>query len=308
MKLIAGQTLAVEIKSGDRPRLLQAFTQVCQAVGFAHSKGVVHRDLKPANIMVGAYGEVQVMDWGLAKDLTSPDNRDEPGSSAATAQNTDQTKTGTILGTPAYMAPEQARGEACEAQSDVFSLGGILCAILTGQAPYCGKSTVEVIRRARDADLAEAHARLDGCGADAELVALCRRCLSLGPAERPTDAQAVADGMTAYLAGVREKLRKAELAEAEAKAKTREEAKRRRLTLALAGVVLVVLLVGLGGTTWGLILANKQEGIATRNADLARKQEGVAAQNADAAIEVVRDLSGYVEYYEMDSGKSAASD
>ena len=69
MKLIAGQTLADEMKTADRPRLLQAFTQVCQAVGFAHSRNVIHRDLKPANVMVGAFGEVQVMDWGLAKVL-----------------------------------------------------------------------------------------------------------------------------------------------------------------------------------------------------------------------------------------------
>jgi hypothetical protein len=82
MKLIVGQTLAVEMETVDRPRHLQVFLQVCQAVGFAHSKGVVHRDLKPANVMVGAFGEVQVMDWGLAKDLTSPDMRDEPDESA----------------------------------------------------------------------------------------------------------------------------------------------------------------------------------------------------------------------------------
>ena len=73
MKLIAGQTLADELKTAERPRLLQVFTQVCQAVGFAHSRGVIHRDLKPSNVMVGAFGEVQVMDWGLAKDFTRPD-------------------------------------------------------------------------------------------------------------------------------------------------------------------------------------------------------------------------------------------
>jgi serine/threonine protein kinase len=83
MKLIAGRTLAEEMKTGDRPRLLQAFTQVCQAVGFAHSRGVIHRDLKPANVMVGAFGEVQVMDWGLAKELKDEGGRmkdeQEPG-------------------------------------------------------------------------------------------------------------------------------------------------------------------------------------------------------------------------------------
>src|SRR4029077_21253631 len=85
MKLIAGQTLAEEMKTADRPRLLQVFTQVCQAVGFAHNRGVVHRDLKPANIMVGAFGEGQVMDWGLAKDLNSRGVADEPRASEAPA-------------------------------------------------------------------------------------------------------------------------------------------------------------------------------------------------------------------------------
>src|SRR5271154_2484860 len=83
MKLVAGQTLADEMKTADAPRLLQAFVQVCQAVGFAHSRGVIHRDLKPANVMVGAFGEVQVMDWGLAKELTSREVPDEPPSSKA---------------------------------------------------------------------------------------------------------------------------------------------------------------------------------------------------------------------------------
>jgi eukaryotic-like serine/threonine-protein kinase len=268
MKLITGQTLSVKIDIAERPRLLQVFTQVCQAVGFAHSMGVVHRDLKPANIMVGAFGEVQVMDWGLAKDLTSPDNLDEPRSSSdlvepifkagpaetitlkAAGESTDeQTRAGTILGTPAYMAPEQARGEACDARSDVFALGGILCAILTGQAPYSGNSTVEVIRRARAADLAEAHARLDDCGADAELVALCRQCLSADPRDRPDDGQAVADGLTTYLNGVQERLQAAQRERAVALAREAEQRKRRKVQFALATTV-VALLLGGGAFAW----------------------------------------------------------
>jgi serine/threonine-protein kinase len=267
MKLIAGQTLAHELQTADRPRLLQAFAQVCQAVGFAHSRGVVHRDLKPANVMVGAFGEVQVMDWGLAKYLTgrevegeprSPEALTGPGAGVDPNRTTDyrdpeasineQTQAGTVLGTPAYMAPEQARGEAADARADVFALGGILCAVLTGQPPFCGKDLPEVLRRARAGELPEAHARLDGCGADGELVALCRRCLNPAAAARPANGQAVADELTAYLDGVQQRLRQAELAEAEARARAAGEAKRRRLTLALAATVLLA--VTLGGGSW----------------------------------------------------------
>ena len=166
MKLIAGQTFADEMETADRPRLLQAFLQVCQAVGFAHSRDVVHRDLKPSNVMVGAFGEVQVMDWGLAKFLSGQELPNDPSSAEAltvpsvgtdpnqttdhraSAESTDDlTEAGTVLGTPSYMAPEQARGEQTDARADVFALGGILCAILTGQPPFRGKSTAEVILR-----------------------------------------------------------------------------------------------------------------------------------------------------------------
>ena len=130
------------------------------------------------------------------------------------------------------MAPEQARGEATDARADVFALGGILCAILTGQPPFGGKSTLEVIRRAGAGDLAEANARLDGCGADAELVALCRRCSSPHPEDRPRNAATLGAELTAYLSSVEHRLRQAELAGVEARAREEEERKRRELTVA----------------------------------------------------------------------------
>ena len=301
LKLIAGQTLAAEMTTADRPRLLQAFTQVCQAVGFAHSRSVIHRDLKPANVMVGAFGEVQVMDWGLAKDLASQETTDEPRSSAvppdsfvgtdadqttdqrAPGESTDdQTQAGTVLGTPAYMAPEQARGEPTDARADVFSLGGILCKILTGRPPFNGKSALEVIQRARVADLAEANARLDGCGADAELVALCRRCLSPNPADRPANGQAVADALTAYLNGVQDRLHAVERERAVAGAKAIEERRRRKIQIIALGLVLFALSAGMIGTTIGLLQAREQRNLADK------RSEQLTVANANTESERIR--------------------
>ena len=133
-------------------RLIDVFHQVCQAVGYAHSKGVLHRDLKPENIMVGEFGEVLVVDWGIAKVLGAVDRAAEAGefdfvtSSRLVSQ---ATKMGQVAGTPAYMAPEQARGEIdkLNSQTDVYALGAILYEILSGQAPYKGPSLVDVIEQ-----------------------------------------------------------------------------------------------------------------------------------------------------------------
>jgi tetratricopeptide (TPR) repeat protein len=322
MKLIDGQTLAVEMRTADRPRLLQAFTQVCQAVGFAHSRGVIHRDLKPANVMVGAFGEVQVMDWGLAKDLSGRELPDEPRSAEAVPEPSlgtnptstidykpseestdDQTQAGQVMGTPAYMAPEQARGEATDARADVFALGGILCAILTGKPPFVGTSGLEVIRRAGAADLAEAHARLDGCRADAEVIALCRRCLSPNPADRPTDGRAVADELTAYLNGVQERLRAAEIAGAEANERAKAERRTRRIQMIAASLLLLVLAGGIVGTSIGLGKAKRAQeqaefaqGEEKKRADELQKVSGFQVQMlqqvdaTNAGVKLMADL------------------
>jgi serine/threonine-protein kinase len=281
MKLVEGKTLAALLgeradPAADRPRFLAIALQVAQTVAYAHARGVIHRDLKPGNIMVGAFGEVQVMDWGLAKVLVSGEGeqpeqasrerqRPEEGTAAIrTARSSaagslgaagsfgTQTQAGALLGTPAYMPPEQARGDIAllDRRADVFSLGAILCEVLTGKPPYVGVSYQEICRKAAGGDLTDTCARLEACGADAELIALTRACLAAEPADRPRDAQAVADALTAYLDGVQERLRQAELAEAAARAKAVEEAKRRRLTVALSATVLLAVTLGGGGWLW----------------------------------------------------------
>src|SRR5262249_34045948 len=124
-------------------------------------------------------------------------------------------------------------------------VGAILCEVLTGKPPYVGRSSEEVRRKAANGDLADALARLDRCGADPELTALTRACLSPEAMDRPKDAQAVADGLSAYLNGVQERLQTAERERAVALAREAEQRKRRKVQLALAAA-LVLLLVGGG--------------------------------------------------------------
>jgi serine/threonine-protein kinase len=272
MKLVKGQTLAKLLSqradpAHDRARFLKVFEQVCQTLGYAHARGVIHRDLKPSNIMVGAFGEVQVMDWGLAKVLAEGGLADEQTaqerhaevslvrtlrSSETPAQIGSQTHVGSVLGTPAYMAPEQALGQVgrLDERCDVFGLGAILCEILTGKPPYVGEDPAEVHRKATRADLAEAFTRLEASGADAELVQLARSCLAAEPVDRPRDAGTLAVALTGYLESVEARLRQAEVERAAAQAKAVEERRRRRVSAALAAAVLGLVLLGGGGWLW----------------------------------------------------------
>ena len=273
MKLIHGRTLADELKASDLPPLLGAFEQICQTVGFAHSRDIIHRDLKPANVMVGAFGEVQVMDWGLAKHVGSEDTAGvaDAYSGAGTVQ---ETVAGQVKGTPAYMAPEQARGQSVGPAADVFALGGILAVTLTGKPPFLGETVIDTVLKAAQAELGECFAQLDACGADAELVAVAKRCLAAKADDRYANGQEVAEAVAAYRAGVEARLQQAERDRAVSAAESREQRKRRRVQLALAGLVVLVA-VGAGVAT-NLVRTKQAED--RQAADKQRADDQLAAE------------------------------
>jgi serine/threonine-protein kinase len=207
MKLIKGMTLhsllnAHAANKQDRARLLNIFSSVCQALAYTHSQDVVHLDLKPANIMVGAFGEVHLMDWGLARSLAKP-TADASNASLGVPDNpvdpdNNLTHPNRVHGTLSYMAPEQARGEQVNKRTDVFCLGAILCEILTGQPPYLGEERVDILDQAQRGALRPALCRLDECDREFAQVRLAKRCLQAAPEARPADATAVAADMAAY--------------------------------------------------------------------------------------------------------------
>ena len=233
---------------------------------------MIHRDLKPSNIMVGAFGEVQVMDWGLAKVLPQGGAADDASAGKTRERDTviatarsggdtdsDLSRAGSVMGTPSYMAPEQARGEVdrLDERCDVFALGSILCEILTGEPAFTGRSSGEIQRKASRGELQDACDRLEGSGSDAELIALTKGCLAAELEDRPRHAGEVAARINAYQTGVQERLRLAEIARAEEKARAEEATKRARverdrlrLTVGLAASLLALVTLGGLGAAW----------------------------------------------------------
>jgi serine/threonine-protein kinase len=262
MRLVKGRTLAALLEERNDPtqdlgRFLAIFEQVCQTVAYAHARGVIHRDLKPSNILVGAFGEVQVVDWGLSKVLRqggrgqSGEERqaetDEPQlTTVRTTGGSSASQSGSIIGTPSFMSREQALGEVddLDERTDVFALGAVLCEILTGQPPYTG-TRAEILEQAAASRLDVALARLSSCGAGGELIGLAERCLDPSPALRPLHAGVVARDVRAYLTSVGDRARAAEIAVAEARATAAAERKAGRRTAVLASALGLAVLTGI---------------------------------------------------------------
>ena len=221
-----------------------------------HDQGVIHRDLKPSNIMLGTYGETLVMDWGLAKRIGTDDasvevDRDAPSPSPSPET---LTVTGAVLGTLYYMSPEQARGEPTSPASDVFSLGLILYAILTGESPYAnavprGGDLHKAVREA-----AVVPPRRRDPGLPGALEAICLKALAARPEDRYSSPRGLADDLSKWLADEPVGAYRDPLAE-----RARRWVKRNRTAVTGAAVALLASVIGLGAVAFILANSNRRE-------------------------------------------------
>lgn len=184
-------------------KLLGRFIDVCNAMEYAHSRGVIHRDLKPSNIMLGKFGETLVVDWGLAKVTGRADTFFDTGEKTlrpSSGSGSTPTQMGQAHGTPAYMPPEQAVGKLDEigTRSDVYSLGATLYCLLTGKAPFSGATAPNILYRVRTGDFVrpqEVNFQVPRA-----LEAVCLRAMAVDPSNRYASAEALADDVERYLA------------------------------------------------------------------------------------------------------------
>lgn len=224
MKVVRGRTLAEvleNVASGDEEaqreftlhKLISILEQICQAVSFAHEKGVLHRDLKPENMMLGKFGEVHVMDWGLAKvgEPVSPDDVKDAVLTAET-ESAMHTLAGTVKGTIPYMSPEQAHGTALDQRSDVYALGCLLYEMLTLRPAFEGGG-IELLLRVREGGFLPVTERNPDRPVPDALAALCTRAMALDPEDRPPTAGALASELRAWLDGRAERERRRQEAE-----------------------------------------------------------------------------------------------
>ncbi len=200
MELVSGPTLLERIGQARdlraRLALLPHAIAIAEALAYAHDRRIIHRDLKPANVIVGSFGETVILDWGLAKDLSASEPDDEPGSEDPSPG---ATSAGTVLGTPSYMPPEQAAGQAADERSDVYALGAILYQVLTGEPPYAGVTSAEVLQKIGSEDAVSVEKRQPGVPQD--LAAIVRRAMARAPQGRYATAKELAADLKKFATG-----------------------------------------------------------------------------------------------------------
>ncbi len=301
MRFLRGQNLRLSIaefhrRRGGKPanrlelqrQLLEPFVKVCQAVAYAHSRWVIHRDLKPENVVLGAYGEVVLLDWGLAKVVGQSDPAGtEPRISVSAEAETKQT-VGQV-GTPAYMAPEQAAADndRIGTRTDVYGLGAILFEILTGQPPVSGSSVVDVFSKIQAGHLPKAR-EIDPTVPRA-LEAVCSKAMALEPANRYPRVEDLAEDVRRWIVDEPVSVHRDPLA-----VRMTRWGRRHRTLATSAAALLVATVIGL---TVGVVLIERERGktdaqrkIATTNATRALHNLRLAQDAADGLLGEVADV------------------
>lgn len=298
MKLVDGQTLLklIRLDKTNIKKHVEVFGSVCQTMAYAHSENYIHRDLKPENIIVGTFGEVLVMDWGLAKKL--PPDTDDQVQDHSMAENklddfddwrgeefdsipTGGTIEGQVIGTPAYMPPEQAKGIDSDKRADVFAMGGILHQILTGNPPFSAPTSSMALAKSLESDLKKAHADLELSEVDEELITLVKKCLAVEPEDRPEDAEAVYSQFNSYIANRNRRMDLARIEEARSRGQLVAQQKRNRQIVGFAAAIIAAFLVA---AVSGVLYFSEKN---ARIADQARIDQSRLKRRIDGETKVV---------------------
>lgn len=290
MKLVSGRPLDRVIADtrtlAERIALLPRIVAASEAIAYAHSQRIIHRDLKPGNILIGEFGETVVIDWGLAKDLDAeepaaeatlrerkparerpgappPPRPPRPGSSISPGGPSTLTVAGAVMGTPAYMAPEQARGEAIDERSDVFALGAMLYHTLAGRPPYDAKTATEVITAAADGNVVPLRQRDDDI--PPELIAIVECAMAPRRDDRYPSARELAEELRRFMTGQLVGAHRYTPWE-----RARRFVRRHRAAVTIAAIALLAFLAG-GSFAVGRIVAERDRAEEQRRLAVTRK-------------------------------------
>jgi serine/threonine-protein kinase len=280
--------------------LLRRFIDVCNAIAYAHARGVLHRDLKPGNVMLGRYGETLVVDWGLAKAVGRPDGATgtEEGTLRPTAaSDSAPTQLGSALGTPAYMSPEQAAGrlDLLGPASDVYSLGATLYCLLTGQAPFTKADKGAVLQKVQRGEFLPPR-QVRG-SVPPPLDAICRKAMALPPGERYESPRALADDLEHWMADEPVRAYREPLLARLGRWRRRH----RPLVAGVTAAALAVLVLGSAGVLWF------QEQEASRRAERARRAAALR-QGVEAALDKAAGLQKQLHWAEANAVLEQAHD
>jgi tetratricopeptide (TPR) repeat protein len=317
MKLVPGRTLREELAAlpvwKDRLTLVPRLIAVTDALAYAHDQGIIHRDLKPGNILVGGFGETVVIDWGLAKVRgVESDDANDPGPPTPPSAGDDTTVLGTPVGTPAYMSPEQARGEVVDERADVYGLGALLYHVLSGHAPYTGLSTNDVLAQVLGGPPPSLTERTPALPTD--LVAIVQKAMMTNPAERYPTAKDMAEDLRRFAAG-----RLVSVHAYSFRALVRRWLQKNRAAVSVVGALLVAGIIAAGLSVDRIVhernRAEAERGIATAHRTAAEAlvkfliTEFRARVSRVDRLDLLEGLEGQVsQYYESVAHSGAPSD